>query len=1292
MASDGTIKINTELDSSKAESAMSKFSGTAKSALKGVTVAVGAVSTAMTAMAGYAIKVGSDFESGMSKVASISGATGDDLEALSDKAKEMGASTKFSATEAASAFEYMAMAGWKTEDMLSGIEGVMNLAAASGEDLATTSDIVTDALTAFGLQASDSAHFADVLSAASSNANTNVSMMGETFKYVAPVAGALGFSAEDTAVAIGLMANSGIKAGQAGTTLRSILSRLSKPTDEVQSAMDALGVSITNSDGSMKSLNEITLQLREGFSGLSESESASTAAALAGQEAMSGLLAIVGASDADFNKLKASIDGCDGATEKMAETMQDNLQGSVTIAKSAIEGFGIQIYEEIQDPLKNAVDTGTEYITRLSDSFASGGLNGAVKEAGEIFDDFADNVSASSDAAAGIIEPIRNISSEGANLAKAVLPVMLDGTEFLAENFNTLVPIVVGAEVAFKAFNAIGKTTSATTKSVAAATEILNKMERKNALQLVAANGGLTIRQTLLAVYNGQISATTALTGLWTKSQTALNTAINANPIGVAVAAAAAFVAVGVAVKSSVEKQTKAEREHSKALKENAEAAEENLQKAQERKQAYEEFAQAQNGQAAGDVAQLERLDELNQELGTIVDSTGRVKDGEEDRAAFITSQLSSALGIEIDLTDNQIQNYQELQQQIAATIQQKRIEAVMSAQEAKYQEAVNNQMQAAAEASASYTAMKQAENDVEAENAELESLISQKNQAVIDGNKALVSSLDAKIEKQKEDVKNAKDALSENTKAYKESSAVLERYASDIDAYTALAEAAASGNAEAIEEAINKITSGIKTASNATNEELQSQVIEVSNMENLIRQEVEKGTPGFTQAMLDQASRSTSAALEEFAKVAPQTAEELSKVPPEAVAALIAGDMKGQLSSEAKGAVDGMLNQFDGLDSETQEAFANAVYGALEGLDGFEQLEDPAEDGVEAFLESLRAALDEHSPSKKTEEIFELAMEGAANGVESGKEGLNTKAGEAVSSFLENFSDTNLGSKLTDMGSNIMSFFGIGVTSKSKDSEAAGKRNADAVNKAAGSADLTKTGEKLGSNYAAGVGSKSAESKAKGKMLSSNAELGASEKNGYTPGSDFGKGFVNGIGSWFKSAAEAAANLGLAAYNALKRALDERSPSKKSKKSGKFFDFGLGIGIEDNADVAIDAAGNLGDATLEELQSRLKDVDTSSMMERLNMAVDDRQAKVSGRIVAGVEAKERESYSRDMASQKAVEIDYKQLGKEMSKRPVVVVVNADKRKIATLLAKPIGEEQEASDKLARMIKGEWTQ
>ena len=238
------------------------------------------LTTGLVGLGATAVKITADFDQQMSKVSAISGATGDDFDSLRDKANEMGEKTKFSAKESAEAMEYMAMAGWKTKDMLNGIEGIMNLAAASGEDLASTSDIVTDAMTAFGLKAKDTTtvikdgfskevanatHFADVLAAASSNSNTNVSMLGESFKYVAPVAGSLSYSVEDTAVALGLMANSGIKASQGGTALRTMLTNLAKPTDKIAEAMDYLGISLSNSDGSMKSLQELMDDLRESF-------------------------------------------------------------------------------------------------------------------------------------------------------------------------------------------------------------------------------------------------------------------------------------------------------------------------------------------------------------------------------------------------------------------------------------------------------------------------------------------------------------------------------------------------------------------------------------------------------------------------------------------------------------------------------------------------------------------------------------------------------------------------------------------------------------------------------------------------------------------------------------------------------------------------------------------------------------------------------------------------------------------------------------------------------------------
>lgn len=302
-----------------------------------------------------AVKTSSDFESAMSKVSAISGATGSDLDALNQKAQEMGAKTKFSATESAEAFTYMAMAGWKTEDMLQGIDGIMALAAADGLDLATTSDIVTDALTAFGLSASDSGHFADVLAKAASNANTNVTLLGESFKYAAPVAGALGYSAEDTAIALGLMANAGIKGSQGGTALRSSLSRLIKPTDDAAALMEKYGLSMTNADGSMKSLGQVMDMLRNNMGDLTEAEQAQAAATLFGQEAMSGMLSIINASDADYDKLTSAIYDADGAAQSMADTMLNSLSGQLTLLKSALEGLAIQIGSILMPYIKQFV-------------------------------------------------------------------------------------------------------------------------------------------------------------------------------------------------------------------------------------------------------------------------------------------------------------------------------------------------------------------------------------------------------------------------------------------------------------------------------------------------------------------------------------------------------------------------------------------------------------------------------------------------------------------------------------------------------------------------------------------------------------------------------------------------------------------------------------------------------------------------------------------------------------------------------------------------------------------------
>lgn len=380
---------------------------TAGDGIKNVGTQVSKASAAVATGFGAAIKTTMDFDSQMSKVKAISGATEEEFQQLRDKAREMGGSTKFSATESAQALEYMAMAGWKTDQMLTGLEGIMNLAAASGEDLATTSDIVTDALTAFGMEASQSGKFADILAAAATNSNTNVAMMGETFKYAAPLFGSMGYSAEDAAIAIGLMGNSGIKATNAGTALRGMLTRLAKPTKESAEAMDVLGITLDDGNGNMLSFMDIMKQLRAGFGELKISEEelnqelatldanleegsisqkeyddsvsdlmkraygaegalkAEASAMLAGKNALSGLLAIVNASDEDFNKLTNAIYGAEGTAQEMSDIMQDNLGGQLTILKSQLEELAIS-FGDILMPYVRAF---VEDLQKLVDKF-----------------------------------------------------------------------------------------------------------------------------------------------------------------------------------------------------------------------------------------------------------------------------------------------------------------------------------------------------------------------------------------------------------------------------------------------------------------------------------------------------------------------------------------------------------------------------------------------------------------------------------------------------------------------------------------------------------------------------------------------------------------------------------------------------------------------------------------------------------------------------------------------------------------------------------------------------------
>lgn len=484
-----------------------------KSILSTITAAT---ATGAVAAGTAAINAGRSFEAGMSEVKAISGASRKDLEALTNKAKEMGATTKFSATQASEGLKYMAMAGWNSQQMIAGLPGVMNLAAASGENLGTVSDIVTDALTAMGLKASDSAHFADVLATAASSSNTNVAMMGETFKYAAPVAGALGYNIEDLAQAIGLMGNAGIKSSQAGTSLRSILTRLAKPPKDCANAMEDYGISIKNSDGSMKSLMEVMENMRDSLQGLPKDEQSAAAAALGGQEAMSGLLAIVNASESDFNKLSKAIDNASGAAQDQADIMNDNLQGALYELGSAAESAGIELYDNIKEPAKKGVRAAATEIRSLSTTIKHDGIKAIVPEE--------------------TITTVKNLGDAAKSVGGGGLKALGAAAQFAGENIQVVLPLAAGLLTVVKGYTVIKNITTAFMATQAA---------------MAGASTGMTLLGTAVKLFTGETIAATTATGLLNAGIAALG-----GPLGIAILAGGALTAGLVAYSLTQKKST----------------------------------------------------------------------------------------------------------------------------------------------------------------------------------------------------------------------------------------------------------------------------------------------------------------------------------------------------------------------------------------------------------------------------------------------------------------------------------------------------------------------------------------------------------------------------------------------------------------------------------------------------------------------------------------------------------------------------------------------------------------
>lgn len=1173
------------------ESATSKMAGLMKKS-------AAVIGVASVAAAKKTIDVGKSFEAGMSEVQAISGASGKDLEKLSAKAKQMGATTKFSATESATALKYMAMAGWKTNQMVSGLSGVMNLAAASGEDLGTVSDIVTDSMTAFGLKAKDSGHFADVLAKASSSSNTNVAMMGETFKYVAPLAGSMKYSIEDTATAIGLMANAGIKGSQAGTELRSILTRLVKPPKDAAAALSALGISTTKADGSMKPMRQTMAELREKFSGLTDSQKSQYAAAIAGQEAMSGLLAIVNASDSDFNKLQKAIDNSSGAAKKQADIMNNNLQGALYDLGSAAEAVGIGIYEDIKTPLTKAVGVGTKQLRILSSKLKKGGIKKIVPE-----------------------EAINTVENLG-TVAKAVggggLKVLGAAAKLVGNNMEVALPVATSLLTVFKGYKAVTTVVTAF-RTVSAATE--------------GASTGVQILGTAIQLFTGKtISATTATAAFKTVC-TALG-----GPVGIGVVAVGALAA-GVAAYALTQKKavTEADRYYSSCTK---------LKKKQEEMAASIKSLHKEN-QKNVDSARANgvQADQLYQRLTKLMNVEHKSA-GTKAQIASVVKQLNEllpGLNLEYDKEADKLnKSTSAIKKNIAALKEQAMAKA--------YQNGMESAAKKSAEAEIAY---KEALEDRAKAQEKVKA-----TQKEFDKRKSEVGlgSGDKKLEKLGEDLITYKKALQEADGAVKKSSKNLNDAHKELDTYTDKYTAQANYTAylKSLDDLSKQakikasdipksVEDGIKQgvyANPTSGKELKS-LIKLDNLVNSDQlakmQEQGMKIPQYLAQGISDGSVSFKTAATQLGNAINwedliQQVKDKGKEVPDSIAQ---GISSGQYAVPTSIKAVENLVTFEGLKAkalqggiEVPDYLANGITSgsmkpeeavkALSNLVSFQDMIDKAgiegskvptelatrvaqgqisvQAAVKQLTDGVKKDFDkaekDTSKSKKNIESNTTLKTANNSGAAKSFNVVGNAAKKNANTVKKSKADTEKNSKITPTdnsksGKKTFESYSKEAQKASSKTKTSVKTLKSTTAKALSSSDgsAKKAGAKLGNDFAKGIASKSGAAKSAGSKVAKAGSSGASsQKSSFVSvGSNLSAGIASGIRSNSGAVSAAAREAVRAAVAAAKAEGKIHSPSRVMESDvGKWMPLGMAAGIRKYTKDVEDASGEMANASVE--------------------------------------------------------------------------------------------------------------
>lgn len=1192
---DGTVIFETDLDGSGFEKGVSSLGTIAKTGAAAAVAAFATIGTALAAASVYAINVGMDFESSMSKVSAISGATGDDFTALENKAKDLGATTQFSASQAADALSYMALAGWDTQEMLSGIDGVMSLAAASGLDLATASDIVTDTMSAFQMEASRAGEAADIFAAASANSNTSVEQLSEAMKHAGAAANAAGMDLAQTSTVLGIFADSGLKGSMAGTTFTSMLTDMKNSAQDGAIAIGDTSVALYDASGNMRDVGAVMADVEVATQGMTTAQRDAALGAIFGTEAMKGVNIMLATGSERYNQLESAIYSSEGAAAKMADTMNDNLKGKMTILESSTEALGIAFYEKLENPLKKAADAGINSINDLTNSMTNGALSGAVETISQGF--------------GSLIETITDVAADG-------IPILINGFALIIDNSGLIIAALTGVATAFGVMKAAAgistivqglQAASAAAALYGAATSAAAAGSAAAASAEVFLASAMSAKSIIVGVLTGKISLVTAAQWAW-------NAAMTANPIGLVAAAIGLLVAgLGVLYVATQDQNTLTDEQISRTDKLTSST--------NELTSSIESSVAAREKSLENVTLEAEQAEMLAEKIYDLADKQNKTSAEQTYLNQMIEefNQLVPEANLQLDEQTGALSRTKdETYALIDAVRQHAQEEAIAAAmvENAKAQLEVKMQM-------------RQAQEDLNTTLAEYKTELGDLNPAIGEGANIYAKYEDAILE-----AESAMNDLSESSADLNQEATDLENLSLDPSGWEEY------GNASetALDDALMSIDEFKAQAPEKVNGASYLMGINYSSGISSIPSDTASTFDSATEAASTGAANmgtGVNLALQGMVTGAKEKGTEAANGVAENIAAGAGGAQAAgtALAAGANIGISPLPSDFSQTGTESGQNLAKSIGNENGNVqtnstmlkDTAKTSTDPlpgifSKTGTESGQNLAQKIRDEDSNVRTSSTLLKDTAQNSTDPLPGIFSNTGTESGQNLASKIgaENGNVQNNATMLKDTAqsstdplpgifANTGSSSGQNLASNIGAQNGSVQSNASMLNSTAESSvsglpgSFGSTGSSSGYNLGSGIGSQSGHVSGNSSSIRAGAENALSGMSGaaYSSGTSFGQGLANGIRSMISAVASAAAAIANAASSAVDTVLSIFSPSRVAFASGGYFGEGFELGILDRVKSVSAASKKLANAASSELSSNIK---TSVELESANL------------------------------------------------------------------------------------------